>query len=186
MRPLSLCALCLFVVACSRPAPPALMVKSGKLANISPAGVGVELTLGAWNPNDVELTAGNIRAHVVLDGRIEVGAATIEQHVSLPAHQTTDLEVSTTIPWADLLPLAQLALGDRRWIPYTVDGTLSLGGELLNVEVPFKNNGNVSREELVRATMNSIPGIPGIVDAAAPDPTPRPRAAPGRVPHTRR
>jgi LEA14-like dessication related protein len=186
MRPLSFGALSLLLVACSKPSPPGLEVKSGRLANISPTGVGVELTLAAWNGNDVDLAAGNVRAHVVLDKRIEVGAATVEQRVTLPAHQTTDLQVSATIPWANLLPLAQLTLGDRQWIPYNLDGTMTLGGDLLNVDVPFKTEGRVSREELLRATLNSIPGAPSVdTDGAAPpDPAVRPHPAPGH-PHTR-
>jgi LEA14-like dessication related protein len=191
-RPLLPGVILFSLVACSRPSPPTLVPKHASVSNISPTGIGFELTLAATNNNDIDLTAGNVQAHVMLDKRIEVGAATVEETVTLPAHQTTELKVASTVPWANVLPLAELVTSDRRWIPYSIDGSLSLGGDLVSVQVPFKIDGNVSHDQLMRATMNSIPGLPGSTepDAAAPsDPgAPPPAAPPGRrfPPHTHR
>jgi LEA14-like dessication related protein len=184
MRALLLVAALVFVVACSSPAPPTLAPKSAVVTNVSPVGIGIDVTLLATNPNDVDLTAGDVRARVVLDKQVDIGAATVQQRVTLPAHQTTELKVAVSIPWNNVMPLMEIAMSNRRWIPYRIDGNLTLGGDLVAVQVPFTMEGNVSHEQIVRATLNSIPGIAvDPVDAAAPSPPPARRASPQRTQH---
>jgi hypothetical protein len=159
------------VVACSRPAPPLLVPKHVTVTYVSPTTLGLEVTVDATNPNAVDLTAGDVNIRVVLDKHIEVGATTVEQNVTLPANQTTELRLIVAVPWLDVVPLVSLTTSDRKSFPYALDATLSLGGELLHVGVPFHMDGNVSRDQILRATLSSIPQIPGItappVDASA-------------------
>jgi hypothetical protein len=54
--------------------------------------------------------------------------------------------------------LAQLAAAAAA-IPFAVDGTVDLGGDALNVSVPFHITGTVNHEQLVGAALNSLPGI---------------------------
>jgi LEA14-like dessication related protein len=169
MRALLLGAALVLAVACSKPMPPILVPLRAVVTDVSPAGIGIELTLEATNPNSVDLAAGNVKAHAMLDNHIEIGVATVEQRVTLPANQTTELKVSVSIPWSDVVSLLALNLDARRSIPYSVEGTLSLGGELVAVEVPFGLRGSVSHDQIVRATLNSIPAIPGVtVPATSP------------------
>ncbi len=162
MRALLLVASCVVLVACSKPSPPTLTPKQATVRSISPLGVTLEVALDATNSNAVDLSAGNITAHVVLDKQVEVGTATVEQVINLPANQTTEIKVDLSVPWSDVVPLAGLAMSEKAWFPYAVDGTMSLGGELLHVNVPFHLEGKVSREQLAIATVNSLPSIPGI------------------------
>ena len=57
MRALLFGAASLFVVACSRPAPPTLTPKQAVVTSVTPAALGLDLTLDATNPNAVDLTA---------------------------------------------------------------------------------------------------------------------------------
>src|ERR1700722_3720597 len=123
MRALLFGAASLFVVACSRPAPPTLTPKQAVVTSVTPAALGLDLTLDATNPNAVDLTASDVTAHVVIDKHIDVGAALVEQTVTLPANQTTELKLAVSVPWNDVLPLAALAMSERHSYPYTIDGT---------------------------------------------------------------
>ena len=180
MRALLFGAATILVVACSRPAPPTLSPKHVTVTYVSPTTLGLQVTVDATNPNPVDLTAGDVYARVVLDKHIEVGATTVEQNVTLPANQTTELRLVVAVPWVDIAPLVSLATSDRRSFPYAVDATMSLGGELLHVSVPFHMDGNVSRDQILRATLSSIPQIPGVTappaSASGGGPTPSPAA----------
>jgi len=162
MRALLLGTAALFAVACSKPVPPTLTPKSVTVTSISPAALGLEVKLDATNPNAIDIPARNVTAHVVIEQRIEVGVATVEQNVTLPANQTTELKAAVSVPWTSIAPLVSLGLSDQRWYAYTVDGSLALGGDLLQVSLPFHLEGKVSRDQIVRATLSSVPSIPGI------------------------
>jgi LEA14-like dessication related protein len=186
MRFLLLSAALVFVPACSKPAPPTLIPQRASVTHVSPEGIGFELALLANNPNSVDIPASNVSAHVTLNDNIDVGTVTVEQKVTLVAKQSTQLTVDAEMPWSSLVPLAGLAMTDQRWVPYRIDGTLDLGGDLLSVKVPFTLKGNVSRDQVVKATLNSMPSIPGFTPPAS-DPSAPPSVRPGpRGPHVQR
>jgi len=189
MRGLRFAMAALVVVACSRPAPPILVPKHITVTGITPTAFELELTLDATNPNAVDIVASDVTAHIVIDKRVDVGAALTEQTVNLPANQTTEIKAAISVPWNDLVPLTALALSERRTFPYTVDGSLALGGDLLHVSVPFHMDGNVGKAQLLRATMSSIPSatapsVSATGDASPPTPGTLPTVTPpaGRRP----
>jgi LEA14-like dessication related protein len=146
---------------CSKPDPPVLTPKSAKLSAISVAGVSFDLSVEAYNPNSVELSARSVTGKVVVDGKYDLGAATISTPISLPAGARTTLDVPLALNWHDVGALAQLAAQSRP-VPYTVDGTVTVGGERLNVDLPFHMTGTITHEKLVEVTTRSLPTIPGI------------------------
>jgi LEA14-like dessication related protein len=162
MRSLVLVAVAFVTLACSRPAPPTLSPKRAVITEISPDGVALDVLLATTNPNDFDLTAGDVTAHFVLDDRIDVGTATFAETITIPANTTKDIDVPISIHWGDILPLLEIAADNRPIVPYAVDGTLSLGGDFIHIRVPFRFAGTVTREQIVRATVQSIPGLPGL------------------------
>jgi hypothetical protein len=90
--------------------------------------------------------------------RYDLGTATIPKALTLPAGKATKIDVPMAVKWSDMAALAQLATGATA-IPFTVDGTVDLGGDSLAVSVPFHIAGNVSHEQLVGAALNSLPNI---------------------------
>ena len=147
-------------LGCSKPAPPTLVPVSATVTEITPEGIGLSLALNATNPNGSDLGAQGVTAHVVLDRNVEMGTVTTSQPISLPAGKTTPLALPLAVKWGSLAALATLAqtTGD---VPYAVDGTVTMGGTLLNVGVPFHLDGTVTHAQLVSATMRSIPGLEG-------------------------
>lgn len=162
MRALLLGLASLLSVACSKPVPPTFIPTHVLVTAVSPTSLALEVRLDATNPNAIDIPIREATAHVVIDKRIEVGVGTVDPKVTLPANQTTEVKLAVSVPWTDISPLMSLALSDQRSYSYSVDGDVSLGGDLLHVTVPFHLDGKVSREQLVNATLNSIPQIPGV------------------------
>jgi LEA14-like dessication related protein len=147
-----------WLAACSKPAPPTIAPDSAAITSVDLTAVHLDVTLTATNPNSVDIPVHDVTCKVVVGQKYDLGTATIPNPVSLPAGKTTKLDVPMAVRWTDLSALAQLAAGAPT-IPFTVDGTVNLGGDALNVSVPFHISGTVTHEQLVGAALNSLPGI---------------------------
>jgi LEA14-like dessication related protein len=158
-------AAALVLVACAKPEPPRLTPLSAKITAISPLGVDVDVKLEAENPNGIDLTGREVKATITLDGRIVLGTVTVPSRIQLPAHQKTTIEVPVSSRWKDLSGGLELVTMGKD-IPYKVDGTVEIGGDSINLTVPFHVAGILTREQLMTATFNSLPKIPGLIPAA--------------------
>jgi LEA14-like dessication related protein len=148
----------LVLAACS-PKPPTITPERGVVTAVGPAGVELKVELRVDNPNSVSINVRAVDARVVLLKEHDLGRVTVSLPMELPARHQRRLEVPLSIRWADLPSLLLLA-ASRKAIAYDVDGTVALGGELVQVEVPFHLSGQITPEELAQATRNSLPGIP--------------------------
>jgi LEA14-like dessication related protein len=134
---------------------------SATVTQLTPQGLELSLSLNATNPNGVDLSSQGMTAHVVLDKNVDLGTVTSSQAFTLSAGKATSMTVPLSVPWNSVLALVQLGARNTP-VPYAVDGSVMLGGALLNVSVPFHLDGSVSHEKIVSATMRSIPQVPGI------------------------
>ncbi|MGH7440726.1 MAG: LEA type 2 family protein [Polyangiaceae bacterium] len=159
MRTLLLPALAAAAIGCSKPAPPTLTPEQASLTSIDTQGIGLTLTMSVTNPNSADLSASGITSHVVVDKTHELGTVTLPKTMTLPAGQTTTLVVPVSLKWTDMGVLAQIA-ATTGGVPYSVDGTLDMGGKLLQVGVPFHLDGTISHEQIVGAAMKSLPKAP--------------------------
>jgi hypothetical protein len=144
--------------ACSKPSPPTLTPLRASVTGVDALGVRLDLELSAANPNTVDLSARSVTAHVVVDRKLDLGTVTLPDAVTLPAGKSTKLSVPVSVAWTDLGALAQLAASSAA-VPFTVDGTVEMGGDLLHVAVPFHIDGSVSHDELVHAALGSLPSL---------------------------
>jgi len=151
----------LALAGCAKPDPPKLTPERAKVTSVTATGIGFELELDAYNPNAVTLSTRKVDAKVTLDGKYDMGKVTVATPLELPAKKHTKLTVPVSTKWSDLSSVAALAASNRT-VPYRVDGTVQLGGDTLNVDVPFHMDGTVTHEQLVQATLNSLPKIPGL------------------------
>jgi LEA14-like dessication related protein len=143
-------------LACSKPAPPTLTPEKATLTRIDLTGVALDLALSATNPNSSDLTATGLSSHVVVDKTHDVGTVTVPKSITLPAGQTTKLDVPVSLSWSEMGLLAELA-ASKSAVPYSVDGTLEMGGSLLHVGVPFHFDGTISQQQIAGAVMKSLP-----------------------------
>jgi hypothetical protein len=141
--------------ACSKPSPPTLTPEGVTVNGVDPSGLALTVSISAANPNSADLTATDVSSHVVVSGH-DVGTVTVPQSLTLPAGKTTKLSVPVKVSWSDMSLLAQLAATNGP-VPYSVDGTLQLGGSLLHVGVPFHLDGSISHQQIVGAIGRSMP-----------------------------
>jgi LEA14-like dessication related protein len=164
MRPVTLSLLLAaapLATACARPEPPTISPERVRVTGLSASTLDLDVELSIANPNGIDLVARTLHARVVIAGQYEVGTVDVPVTTTFAAHQTTKLDVPLSVHVQDLAPLAQLAMTQAS-LPYAVDGTVGLGGDLLHVDLPFRLTDAVSREQLVRATVGAIPGLRGL------------------------
>ena len=146
-------------VACSKPLPPQLTPKEAKVTAIDPTGFDMRVKLEAFNPNGFVLEVQSVTAHVVVDGTHDLGTVTASQPISLPANSRTLIEVPINVKWKGAANFVTIA-SSKKPIPYVVDGTATVGGASLNVDVPFKLQGVITPEQLQQAGLKSLQAIP--------------------------
>jgi LEA14-like dessication related protein len=148
-------------LGCSTPQPPTLTPKKVTVTALSPVAIDVNLELDAANPNSFALAVRTVTAKVRLAGQYDVGTSTVAKPFDLPAKATVSLSVPMSVPWSNVAPLVGLAAGGKD-VAYEVEGTVSIGSASLDVTLPFKTSGTMTHDQMVQATMRSIPAIPGI------------------------
>ncbi len=156
------CVLAFVCAACKKPVPPKLTPKEVRVTAVSTRGIDVLMTVEATNPNSITLSARSVTGKAKLDGRYDMATVTIDKPVVLPPNVPTMIEAPMTLPWTDLGALQVLAQSAKP-VPYTVEGTVAVGGENLNVDVPFTVSGTITREQIAAAALKSLPAIPGLV-----------------------
>ncbi len=148
--------------ACSPPEPPTLTVKSARVVSIDMQGMKVRVLAEAYNPNRIDLSLQGVTGHVMLDGKLDMGTVTLRKPMTLIAGARTPLDVPLEMEWKDLGALAAAAATTRD-IPYTVDGTATVGGGRLSATLPFKIQGTVTRQQLAQLAAGSLPRLPSLL-----------------------
>lgn len=149
------------VCGCTKPKPPQLTPKEAAVTAVDIGGFDMRVKLDAFNPNGFDIAVRSIVAHVILDGTQDLGTVTASQPITLPANAHTLIDVPMNVKWKGIGGLASLAQA-RKPVPYTVDGTATVGGESLNVDLPFKLEGKITPEQVQQAAAKSLKGIPGL------------------------
>ena len=159
---LFLIAAALTAVACNKPLPPTITPKSARVLAVGPTGVQLAVAFDVTNPNGFPLL---VRA---VDGRLALGAGNGAElgteHADLasgiPAASTTTVTSEIAVTWTNLAALTPFALSAAP-VPYRFDGTATVGGDRLNVSLPFTLTGELSRAELLNAGLSglSLPGL---------------------------
>jgi hypothetical protein len=144
------------VAGCSKPSAPTLVPEKVAVTRVDMTGLSLDISMSATNPNAVDLTSSGVSSHVVVDRTHDIGTVTLPTAITLPAGKTTQVDVPLALTWSDLGALAELAMSAGA-VPYTVDGTLEMGGNLLHVGVPFHFEGSITHAQIVGAMMNSVP-----------------------------
>lgn len=146
------------LLACSKPQPPTLAPERATVTSVDAQAIHLDVTLTATNPNGVDLTVRDVTAHVVVAQKIDLGSMTLAQTYTLPAGKATSIDAPLTVPWTEVSAISQLA--GAATVPFTVDGTVELGGDLLHVTVPYHLAGSMTQQQLLGATLRSL--VPGL------------------------
>jgi LEA14-like dessication related protein len=140
------------VGSCARPLPPTVKPESLQVTRITPAGIDVIARMTVTNSNAVGLSVRSVRATMRLGNGTVLGPIVVAHAVSLPARRPTVVEVPLSLPWANVLALAQLVAAQSD-VGYELEGTAAVGNETLNVDVPFTIKGVLRSADIVRMTL---------------------------------
>jgi len=138
------------------PRAPKLTAESAKVLKVSAKGVEIEVTIDVHNPNPIPLAARKVTARVKLDNEIDLGEVTVDSKMSFPAEKHTKLVVPITLEWGDLPKVAMLA-SKKEKIPFHLDGKAEVGVDEFNFDIPFETDGEISRQQILDATKQSLP-----------------------------
>jgi LEA14-like dessication related protein len=152
---LALCA------GCSRPKPPTVTPESVQVTSLTPTVLDLLAKLDVHNPNGFPLIVHGVSGKLVLDGNVDMGTAQTTSGVSVPANANQRVSVTLSVPWRNLAALAPLVL-EGKPVSYRFDGKATVGGNSLNVDVPFTLTGSLTSAELLQAGLKNLPKLPGI------------------------
>ena len=153
----AICVALTLGVACAKPKPPTITPKSAQVLSVGATGLNLAVTFDVQNPNRFPLS---VRA---VDGRfslgagagVELGKAHAEPASSIPAEGTSSVTSQIAIAWTDLTALTPFLLSPAA-VPYRFDGNATLGGESLNVSLPFTLNGELTRAQLINVGLSGL------------------------------
>jgi LEA14-like dessication related protein len=142
---------------CAKPKPPTLTPKSAQVLAFGATGVSLAVTFDVFNPNRFPLIVHAVDGRFSLGSGagVELGKAHAEPASSIPARGTSTVTSNVTMGWTNLAALTPFMLSPAA-VPYRFDGTATLGGESLNVNLPFTLNGELTRAQLIDAGLSGI------------------------------
>jgi LEA14-like dessication related protein len=139
---LALCASCSLL----HPDPPVITPRGATVVSVSSSGIGLRVDISVRNTNRISLTAQTTDVRLTLAGR-DLGMTHITQPTELPSNVDVAMTLPVTAPWQDL-PGILIATVLNENIPYHLDGVVRVGGERLNVDVPFQIDSTLPRSVL--------------------------------------
>lgn len=156
-----LCLGLLLALGCARPKPPVVTPHAATVSAITPEAVLLNVLLKVENPNAFSIAARSVSGTLrVTDGpRLGTGQAAPDQAIG--AGKTALVESQVRIRWSDLAVLAPLLL--KPTLPYTFDGTVTLGGSAIELTLPFALEGELTREQLLGAGLRGLPKLPALL-----------------------
>ncbi|MFO0619352.1 MAG: LEA type 2 family protein [Polyangiaceae bacterium] len=145
--------------ACEKPAAPTIKPIDAKVKSVTLTGLDIDLKLEATNPNVIPLSARKVKAHVWVNGDVDLGELTIPTKVSIPAKDTITMNVPLSVEWKNVAALG-LAAATSETMPFKIDGTAEIGGESISFDVPFQTSGSITRGQLTEITTKALPSLP--------------------------
>lgn len=129
-----------------------------QIEQIQPQGLSLAVVLDVHNPNGFAITAREVSGTIQLASGVELGRGNTSAAVTVPAEQTAAVPVRLSMGWTNLAALAPYAL-DPRPVPYRIIGKARVGGEQLNMELPFDISGTLTREQVLQAGLRGAAGL---------------------------
>lgn len=156
-RHLAFGSLLSLAAACSKPKPPTITPKSAQVLSASGAGVTLAVAFDVANPNRFPLAVHAVDGRFLLGAGagVELGKAHAEPASSIPAQGTSTVTSQVAIGWTNLAALTPFMLSPAA-VPYRFEGNATVGGESLNVSLPFTLTGELTRAELIGVGLSGL------------------------------
>jgi LEA14-like dessication related protein len=148
-------ALLLWALAgCAKPQQPSVTPEVARVMRVTSQGVELQVTLSVKNPNAFALDAQAVDGTLVVEGGHALGTGQARPNHSIPARGSASVESQVQIAWRDVPSLQPFLTRER--LPYTFKGQVTLGGDTLNVTLPFEIQGTLTREQLLQAGLRGL------------------------------
>jgi LEA14-like dessication related protein len=134
---------------CARPQPPSVVPHVVRFSAVSPGGLDFEVQLQVHNPNSFPLAAEAVSGTLYSARDQKLGQGTSHPREAIPADSSRLVASQIHIGWENLMVVAPLLAAER--IPYEFRGDVTLGGESINVTLPFTLSGELTRTQLLEA-----------------------------------
>jgi LEA14-like dessication related protein len=157
-RPMLLGGLAALAVACARPQPPTITPRSAEVSSANSQGLGLRVHCVLRNGNSFPLTVQRVSVRLTLAAR-DLGVTQISSSLRLPTNTDVPMDIEVRAPWGDLPAIIAVSMFNEN-IPYRLNGTAQVGGERLNVSVPFALESTLPRSVLTNAATNIATGAP--------------------------
>ena len=141
--------------ACSKPEPPRITPRTIGVKSVTATGVVLALELDVYNPNSFPITARNVHGSVELGSGVELGRGQAQPQGAIEAKSSRLIHSQLDVRWTNVSALAPFAMSSAA-VPYTFRGVASVGGERLNVDVPFTVQGELTREQILQAGLRGL------------------------------
>jgi len=155
---LTLLSCALLAPACFKPKPVEITRQSVQLSSIGPDGVGLAVVLDVHNPNGFPISASAVNAVIELEDGSQLGQGSATPAFTIPSQGSVAVPAALSMRWTNVALLAPYALGAKP-LPYRLRGTARLGGESLNVELPFSISGQLTPDQVVQASLRGAASL---------------------------
>ncbi len=127
--------------------PPQVSLSEVQLLGIGLSGGTLNLVLAVHNPNAYQITGGRLEAEVALE-ETQFGEIAIERVLTLPANDTTRVEVPLRFSWQGVGAGARGFL-QRGSVSYVLTGSLIAETPMGEHSVPVRTTGTVTLRDLM-------------------------------------
>ncbi len=141
-------------LSCS-PKQPTVTPQVVRITGVSTSGLSLMVDLDVHNPNSFPLIANAVNGSLRLTNGTELGQGSSRLQSSIPANGSSGVSAQMVVPWSNLGALAPFALSPNP-VPYTFRGEATIGGDSLNVKVPFEVSGQLTREQLLQIGLRGL------------------------------
>ena len=121
-------------------AQPTIAVRSVKLKSVGLTGGSIEIALAIANPNPYPLPVQRAVYSFALRDSTEVGRGESAAAFTLPAHDSTVVDLPVDVSWQGLRAAARDASRDGT-VDYVLKGSVTLETPIGNPNVPFQTTG---------------------------------------------
>lgn len=121
-------------------AQPTIGVRSVKLKSVGLSGGSIELALAIANPNPYPLPVQHAVYSFLLRDSTEVGHGESPAAFTVPAHDSTLVELPVDVSWQGLRAAARDASRDGT-VDYVLKGSVTLETPIGNPNIPFQTSG---------------------------------------------
>ena len=143
---------------CSRPEPPRITPRSAEVTSATAEGLGLRVHCLVRNGNSFGLTIQRVSVRLTLAGR-DLGLTELHSALRLPTNTDVPMDIDVRAAWGDLAGIIAISVFNEN-IPYRLDGSARVGGERLNIDVPFTLESTLPRRILLGAASSVVPGLP--------------------------